>query len=340
MESVGKIEKLIFSSEAQWLKARRRDVTASTVAALFGIHEFTTPYALWAEKSGKKRSENVLNDAIMRGKLLEPVAVSLLQHDFPDWEVIHNSGDEVLYLRDPEYRIGATPDTFVNCPLRGKGTVQIKSVEASIYRKKWCANGEPEPPLWIALQAAIEAHMTDSDWAAVAPIVVSHGIEVPLIEIPLSKKVVASVYAKAKEFWTMIGRGEEPDPDFSLDSSTIDALHSGDGSEIDLSRDLSIYEILKEYAVVSETFASAQARLEEIKTELKHSMQGSEYAYLPNGLRMSWKRQRRRFPDGTTRVTRVLRVPKISEEAVSSGASARPDEAKELPEPVYDKWKF
>ena len=334
------IEKLHFSTEREWLQARKRDVTASSIGALFGIHEFTTPYALWAEKSGRKSSSAAINDAIMRGKLMEPVAVSVLRSDFPDWEITHNSGDDVIYLRDPVARIGATPDTFVACPLRGQGTIQIKSVEASLFRKKWCADGEPEPPLWIAVQAAVEAYMTDSDWAAVAPIVVSHGIEVPLIEIPLSEKVVESVYQKVADFWLTIERGIEPDPDFSLDGDTIDQLYAGDGTEIDLSGSDVVFELVREHGLVFDKLTDAQERLAEIKAELKHAMKGSEFAYLRHGKRMTWRTQRRRFSDGTTKSHRVLRVPKIDTDIVSSGDSARPDETKEVEKTVYNRFKF
>lgn len=334
------IEVLSLETEQQWLAARRKDVTASVVAALFGIHSFTTPYALWAEKSGAKPVDDVMNAAIMRGRLMESVAVDVLSMDHPDWDITHNTGEGVRYFRDAEARLGATPDTFVSCPLRGDGTVQIKSVEASIYRRKWCANGEPEPPLWIAVQAAVEAHLTGSAWAAVAPIVVSHGIEVPLIEIPLSEKVVESVYQKVADFWLTIERGIEPDPDFSLDGDTIDQLYAGDGTEIDLSGSDVVFELVREHGLVFEKLTDAQERLAEIKAELKYAMKGSEFAYLRHGKRMTWRTQRRRFSDGTTKSHRVLRVPKIDTDIVSSGDSARPDETTEVEKTVYNRFKF
>lgn len=334
------IEVLTLDTDAEWLAARKRDVTASVVASLFGIHEFVTPYALWAEKSGRKRTDNILNEAINRGRLMEPVAVNVLSQDFPEWDIVHNTGEGVKYFRDPEKRLGATPDMFVNCPLRGEGIVQVKSVEASLFRRKWCANGEPEPPLWIAVQAAVEAALTDSCWAAVAPIVVSHGIEVPLIEIPLSEKVVESVYQKVADFWLTIERGIEPDPDFSLDGDTIDQLYAGDGTEIDLSGSDVVFELVREHGLVFEKLTDAQERLAEIKAELKYAMKGSEFAYLRHGKRMTWRTQRRRFSDGTTKSHRVLRVPKIDTDIVSSGDSARPDETKEVEKTVYNRFKF
>ncbi|MDF3606523.1 hypothetical protein PE067_10465 [Paracoccus sp. DMF-8] len=98
-----------------------------------------------------------------RGRLLEPVAVQLIREQNPAWDVTHNAANE--YWRDPEARIGATPDTIVRCPERGLGTVQIKSVEQSAYRRNWLdAEGNPEPPLWIQHQATLEAHMIGAQW--------------------------------------------------------------------------------------------------------------------------------------------------------------------------------
>lgn len=333
------VKVLTLDTDAEWLAARKKDVTASVVGALFGIHEFTTPYALWAEKSGAKPVDDIMNAAIMRGRLMESVAVDVLSMDYPDWAVIHNTGKGVRYFRDPDARLGATPDTFVSCPLRGDGTVQIKSVEASIYRRKWCANGEPEPPLWIALQAVVEAHLTGSSWAAVAPIVVSHGIEVPLIQIPLSNKVVDSVYHKVAEFWSGIENGLEPDPDFSLDGDVIDSMYAGDGSEIDLSGSDAIFDLVREHGSVRQQLSEAQERLDEIRAELKHAMRGSEFAYLRHGKRMSWRKQFRKFPDGTTKSHRVLRVPLVEPQSDSSGDLARLEEP-DNEKTIYNRWKF
>jgi len=327
-----------FCSEKEWLNARKKDLTASSIAALFGVHEFITPYALWSEKSGKLKINNIENQAIQRGKLLEPVAVELLKFDFPELEIHHNSGSETLYFRDPIYRIGATPDTLVQCPNRGNGTIQIKSVESSVFRKKWIdENGDPEPPLWIAIQASLEAYMTNSNWAAVAPIVVSHGIEVPLIEIPIQKKLIKAIHKKSIDFWEMIENGIEPTPNFSLDEDVINNSYQGDGTSIDLSNSNKIQCLIEEHSIILDQFNNAEKRINEIKSELKFSMKNSELAYLKDGKKMTWKRQKRRLSNGNYTSHRVLRVPKILKK---EDDLEEPIEFKKETISTEDKWRF
>jgi len=330
------IKKLQFSNEREWLAARQSDVTASVAGALFGLHQFTTPYALWADKAGKLPPEDAAgNEAILRGKLLEPVAVALMRRTCPAWEIIHNTDDETVYYRDEVNRIGATPDTLIICPERGPGTVQIKSVESSIFRKKWCAEGEPEPPLWIAIQAIIEAYMTGSEWAAVAPLVVGHGLEMPIIEIPLADNIMPAVIRKAAEFWALVKSGDEPEPDFSKDQGIIDRLAGADGDEVDLVSNRRAYQLVEDRARARDAYVSAEQQIAEIDAELKHLMRGASLAYLPAGLRMTWRESRRVAPDGRVTRYRVLRVPRPAELVLP------PTAAPEAAKPVdSDKWKF
>src|SRR4029079_19449389 len=106
----------------RWLELRKRDVTASVAGALFGVHDFVTPYQLWALKSGLIEDNIVETAAMRRGRLLEPVAIRLLREERPTWRVEPCS----TYFRDPHARIGATPDALAIDPERtGFGIVQI-----------------------------------------------------------------------------------------------------------------------------------------------------------------------------------------------------------------------
>ena len=149
-----------------WLALRKSDVTASAIGSLLGVHEYMTPYALWALKSGIISEDPEETPAMMRGRLLEPVAIELLREMHPSWTITTPS----TYYRDPATRIGATPDALVKDPLRkGFGVLQIKTVEPSIFRRKWQTDDRTvEPPLWIATQALVEAHLTGALWASFA----------------------------------------------------------------------------------------------------------------------------------------------------------------------------
>lgn len=233
-----KIEIHPCADDAKWKRLRSADITASVAAALLGEHEWDTAYSLYMQKTGAVANDVDDSGPVRRGRLLEPVAVQVLREEHPAWLLAHNAGEARVYYRDAAARLGATPDVLVDDPQRGPGVVQIKSVEASVYRRKWLAGGElPEPPLWIAVQAIIEAALTGSKWAAVAPIVVGHGVDMPLIDIPIHAGIMVKLREAVAEFWRRVEAREPYAPDYRRDGSTIAALYGAgdDGSTVDLS---------------------------------------------------------------------------------------------------------
>ena len=264
---------------AAWLAARNRDLTASVIGALFGEHEFTTIYQLWALKTGHDERDDEETPAIQRGRLLESVAVQLLREQFPKWKIAHNAAENVYY-RDPVNRLGATPDVIVDAPGRGKGVVQIKSVEASTFRRKWLdEDGNVEAPLWIALQTTLEAHLTGAQWGAVAPLVVSHGLDMPLVDVPLLPGVVAAMEERAREFWQMVH-----------DDNRVPAIIAERRERI-VERD------------------AAQDRINEIDAEIKSKMGHAHVAHVAGGRKITWRPQARAGFFVEPKTTRALRYP-------------------------------
>lgn len=299
-----------------WLRARGRDITASTVGALFGEHEFLTAFELWARKTGRITQADDETPAMRRGRLLEPVAVQILREERPEWQIAHNAAENVYY-RDPAHRLGATPDVIVEAPGKGRGVVQIKSVEAGAYRRKWHPEGmdaPPEVPFWIALQATLEAWLTGAEWAAVAPLVIGYGLDMPLIEIPLDHMdgVIAAMQERAAEFWQMVEEGREPTPDFARDGAMIESLYAvGDArEEVDFTGSAELNAAIGFAQVARDNVRTWTAKVEQYETQIKAAMGTAEVAHIMGGRRVTWKTYSRPNPGGVPSTYRVLRLPK------------------------------
>jgi hypothetical protein len=249
----------------QWRELRAPNVGCSEVAALFGIHDHMTGYALAARKLGKL-ADTVDNAVLRRGRLLEPVARQLLAEEHQDMEQI-SAGS---YYYDPDIHFGATPDLFVETD-RGIGVVQIKTVAPQIFASKW-HNPDThaiEPPLWVAMQAMCEQHLTNADFAFVAALVVGYGLSLELVEVPYLPRVIEEARARVKAFWEMIDRGELPEPDYGRDAGTItDMLRQDDGTEVDLTKDNELPEIVSRLTaaqhakhLADDTIDNCQARI-------------------------------------------------------------------------------
>lgn len=285
------IERLTPKNRAAWHALRQQDITASVVGALFGEHEFLTPFELWATKTGRLATDSLETPAMQRGRLLEPVAVQLIRERYPAWTLEHNAADNT-YFRDPAARLGGTPDLIVSdAPGRGRGVIQIKSVEASVYRRKWLTEGEPEPPLWIALQAAVEAYLTGAQWAAVAPLVVGHGLEMPLIDIDIPDGLIAAIKQRVADFWTMVAEGREPVANPARDGAVIDRLfaHGDAKAEVDLSSNNRIRELIDTRETAQRAAKDHQATVAQIDAEVKLMMGNATVAHIGDGRRITWE---------------------------------------------------
>ena len=277
-------------NRAAWLAARGQDVTASQIGALFDAHEYLTAYALWAFKTGRAPRDEEETPAMQRGRLLEPVAVQLLREQNPKWKIKHNAAENIYY-REPAARLGATPDVIAQSD-RGIGVVQIKSVEASIYRRKWLdEEGNPEPPLWIALQASLEAYLVGASWAAVAPLVIGHGLDMPLLDIPLVPGIVDAMKAKAADFWQMVAEGREPMPDYSRDGALIDRIYAqgDDEEEVDLSGDNRVPALLEQRRGWQAEVRVAKEQIAQIDAEIKAKIGTATVAHIGDGRRITWR---------------------------------------------------
>jgi predicted phage-related endonuclease len=252
-------------SEAQWLDLRKGNVGASEIGALFGVHDYLTGYGLAARKLGKL-DPTADNTILKRGRMLEPVAKALLAEDRPDWKQI----DPKAYFYDPVLRFGCTPDLFVKDPAGRLGVVQIKTVAPDIFTRKWHAeDGAMVPPLWIALQAMAEQHLTGASFSYVAALVIGYGLALELVELPTLPSVIEQMESKVRDFWRLVDAGQLPPPDYGVDGELLaQVLRDDDGSEIDLTGANDLPEIAAELEAAKIRLKMDETTIERCKARI------------------------------------------------------------------------
>lgn len=287
------IERIPIENRDQWLALRQSDVTASIAGALLGVHPYSTAYGLYLLKKGMIDEDPEETGPMRRGRLLEPVAVQMLREDRPDWTI--EEYPIGYYYRDPAARIGATPDVFAINEHGRPGIVQLKSVEPSVFRREWkTESGLIEPPLWIVVQAILETYLTGREWAAVAPLVVGFGLDLPIIDIPIHAGIFARIKLEVDQFWQRIAEGRGYDPDYARDGSLIAQLYPQDnGVEIDLSADneTPLFVDQLESARAAKKVAETDEKV--AKTAIASKMGKASIALLSDGRRISNKTQNR-----------------------------------------------
>ncbi|GEP00577.1 YqaJ viral recombinase family nuclease [Methylobacterium haplocladii] len=289
-----KIERIPYTTRDAWLAGRAKDITASVAGAVLGAHEYTTAFELWALKSGLLSEDPTETPAMRRGRLLEDDALQMLAEDRPTWTV--EPGGNV-YLRAPDFRIGATPDAYAVDPNRpGRGVVQVKTVSDLIFRKKWKDDdGSLNLPVWIACQAIVEAKLTGASWACVVLMVVGHGLDLHVIDIPLHAGIWDRLVDEAAAFWARVDSGEAPPADYARDGDTIADLWPPDATRevLDLSGDNLIPMLVDELDDAKGRINLDETRVKEIKAELVEKLAGATVGRLADGREITRTIQRR-----------------------------------------------
>ncbi|MBE1208156.1 YqaJ viral recombinase family protein [Aminobacter carboxidus] len=299
------------ADRSAWLAARGVDVTASVAGTLFGVDPYRTPYELWAEKTGRLSPDEEESEAMERGNLMEPVVVEMVRKRYPEWTVTYEN--DRAYYRDPERRIGATPDAFLVRPDRfGTGNMQIKTVSQDAFEKYWLDpdSGEVVPPLWIAVQTITEAQLTGCPWACVALVVltVRGTLKLHVIDIPIVLKLWNRLVEKVGMFWAMVNSGQEPEPDWQRDGPVVlDIYRNSMPERRDLTDRQDIDELVGIYVDAKAKVAENAAVADRIRPQIIYALGTAEI-----GQTVNWQitaRSSVRTGDfGEPIKTRVLRV--------------------------------
>ena len=280
------IERRSIVDRSEWLTWRQADATASDAACLFGdeIHPYMSAFELWAIKSGRVQKNAEQTPAMRRGRDLEHVVLNMIVEDHPAWTIV--PGDH--YYRDPVARIGATPDAIAVRPdIEGHGVLQAKTAGDYAFRRSWRADdGDLEIPVWIAIQASVEASLTGATWAAVGVLEMSEW-RVLIQEIPLKPALMVKLRELVADFWRRVAENDAYPPNYADDADVIARMYAeAKDSEVDLSADNRILDLLAEREAFKarEDDGSAAGKARKIvDTEILEKLGSNERGRLADG---------------------------------------------------------
>jgi predicted phage-related endonuclease len=314
------IERRLIASREEWLEWRQADITASDVAPVLGLHPDWTIAKVWAEKTGLI-APTPPSEFLEYRLSLEAAAIDWLQRKRPTWEIRRGG----VYLRDPELRLGATPDAVAVDPEReGIGVLECKSVVRYVFDADWKQRGvaddgviEAEAPIFHQLQTLTGAMLAGASWAIVVGLILDNAGTGSLAIAPIDRNDAAEQRIKdgVARFWAMTDAGKQPPFDYGLDADVIAALFPKariTDPPLDLSQDNRMPELLSERARIKGELKTREERCATIDAEVKDKLGDHELALLP-GWRISWKTQKR--PERITPAWegRVLRITATKE---------------------------
>jgi putative phage-type endonuclease len=234
------------ASEAEWLEARRKGITASEIAIVMGLSPYSSPYALYHQKLGILPADD--DQAVFeRGRVLEPYIAGKFAAAHPEF-VLRGDGRELYAHPERPWQM-ATPDRMMHGRIVsiGDGGHFIKPV-ALLETKtdagdEWGDQGTDDIPVHYRCQVLWQMDVMGVDRAYVACLrmrqwdireyVIEHD-ESPLIEYPhdvpgpLASGIcracadIELMRDAARDFLDRMDRQEPPDVDWR--PATIGAL--------------------------------------------------------------------------------------------------------------------
>ncbi|KKN36573.1 hypothetical protein LCGC14_0772430 [marine sediment metagenome] len=289
-----------------WLAERRTGLGGSDAPAVLGISSWSTPYELWAEKSGLIEAGDLSDkECVQWGDRLEGVIGEAYAE---------KTGRTVT--RWPKYTIArhnehhwmiCTPDaTQVGHPtndppgFQKRGDLQIKT--ANQYKLcEW----QDEPPLAYQVQLQHELAVTGDEWGTLAVLI--GGQTSREFDFLRNERFIAALMEQEEAFWDRVQSGNPPPVDGSkATTSALLKLHPEDSGEaIDLPAEAAQWD--KELAEVKANLKALEARENELKNQLRDAIGKATYGLLPDGGRYSWKTQNKQGYSVAPSSTRILR---------------------------------
>lgn len=298
------VERIPVTDRESWLKLRLHDLTASDIAGVAGVDPSKTPLRVYAEKTGRISGPD--DNAIMRrGRWLEAAVIEALRDERPTWDV-RRAG---VYLRDPDIRMGATPDAVASDPSRpGIGNVQCKVVARPVFERDWGADGT-EAPLKFQLQTLAEGMLIGSSWNAIAALVINtYTAELVIVEVPRHAEAEQHIRRIVVDFWRNVEKGIEPRPLYHDDYDVITALYPEvKRSAVDLSKDNLLPQLLSRRARRKALIKKAEEWIQGADAEIRHKIGDAEEGMIP-GWKITLKQTTRKehlVPASTFRTLRV-----------------------------------
>lgn len=271
------ITKIKTNSREEWLELRKKYIGGSDAAAVVGLNQYVSPYALWAEKSGMVEgfSGNLSTEV---GTYLEEFVAQLFERK--TGKKIHRENRSFL---NSDY-----PFAIANIDRKISGEdagLEIKT--CSELRMKAFANGEYPSNYYV--QCMHYMAVTGLKKWYLAVLVGNH--EFLIFEIERDEDEIEALMCAEKLFWDKVCNHIPPEMDGS--QSTTDAISAIYPNENDETADLSIFgDDLAMRANLKASVKALEEQIGEIENRLKAAM-GNCGSGVCGRWKVSWKTQTR-----------------------------------------------
>lgn len=190
-----------FTTEEAWLANRKKDLTSTDIADLFGCG-YSNYTELFNRKLHGLDGTFVPNERSDWGKALEPCIAKEFAR-LNNWTIRKKSE----YIRIPELRLGSSFDyeishEDINESEIGNALLEVKNVAVEVYKRDWAKGFSIEAPAKIEIQIQNELLVSGLNRCMLC-VLVGGNQGIPLIR-DANKKIQDAILYKADKFWKSI----------------------------------------------------------------------------------------------------------------------------------------
>lgn len=276
MEKLKQIDTREMTRE-EWEAARRNSIGGSDAATVLGLNEFSSPYALWAEKTGKHIPEDISDK--------EPVRLGRDLEDYVAHRFTEATGKKVqrknAILINPKYPWAhANVDRLVVGEDAGLECKTTSTLSLRHYR-----NGEF--PARFYCQCMHYLAITGRQKWYLAVLVL--GREFKVFEIERDEEEIAALMEAEKNFWSLVESDTPPAMSgMESDGEVLSAIYpESDGSSIELFGMGSTLSAIETY---DEHIKTLTKERDALRQQIQQMMGAAEIGRT-EGWKVSWKSQ-------------------------------------------------
>lgn len=265
---------------AEWLEARRQGITASEIPIVMGLSPWSSPYALYHQKTGTLPPQDD-NDAMALGRYLEAFVASRFADLYPEFTV---TGDgRTLYAHpDRDWQL-ATPDRLVDCcpaghPDVGPPLAVLECKTAASY-DDWGDDGTDEIPVHYRCQVLWQMDVLGVQTGFVACLFL-HSRKLRVYELTMddaAQRDLTLMRIEALRFLDRL-RGCGPPPDIDWRPATTAALKRLHPDMDDLVMSVP-HQLATRYQAAVRNLKAAEQRKARYENQIRDILGSCRYAH-------------------------------------------------------------
>lgn len=259
---------------AAWLRARRRGMTGSEVAAILNLHPYKSALEVYAEKIGADVANDV-GEVALWGQLFEPAILQEYARRtgrtvVPSGELLQSRVREWWLVTLDGIALDGAPAWAV-----GPGVVEAKTTGLG-------AAWHEEIPAYVQVQIQHQMLVTGALWGAL-PWLPFPERKLQWLDVEPHREFQAMLGEKCDEFWLRVNERRPPNPDGSDSArNAILALNPRLDDEI-IEFDGAAVAIADELEQINAAVRELEARKDLINNRVLHVLGEQKAALLPDG---------------------------------------------------------